>query len=394
MKGVSYWFWIIGGVIGGLLIFTIAFQQLVGMKDTTIQQRTQEQFSQIKNIIDNLCWGSPGNKREYTISVSESVEGIYLAPSKYKEYETEELTDIILSEEYATGDYLCIKVKDKRLKCEELECDATMPFVGSVPEEFSLTALVNKLTGRGKFFDYPLEFERMGDYVDVRIKHVCKPIPISFDQLIKCNNKDIVALRKNLLIVGDSTFFVECCDQLSEPFEALLVNSAKYFGGSKMLIIWEDPQANPDADEKTRLTNTIKENGFSVESFHHDSKISSETLNNYDQVWLIRPGICENPAMQSYCDYKWKESEFDAFETYLTKGKVVLITDYPHLVPPRVGNKIIKLVDQNITLLQGCFCSCKGETTRADEIFTHEITAGIEDFFVKASAGVDMECIT
>ena len=168
MKGVSYWFWIIGGVIGGLLIFTIAFQQLVGMKDTATQQRTQEQFSQIKNNIDNLCWGSPGTKREYTISVSENVEGIYVASSKYKEYETEELTDIILSEGYATGDYLCIKVEDKRLNCEELECDATMPFLGSVPEEFSLTALVNKLTGRGKVFDYHLEFERMGDYVNVK----------------------------------------------------------------------------------------------------------------------------------------------------------------------------------------------------------------------------------
>jgi hypothetical protein len=380
MKGVSYWFWIAGGVIAGLIIFTIAYQQIVDITRTAAEHRNLEQFNEIKNIADNLCWNTPGNKREYSVSLSENVEGIYTTSDKYEEYVGEKLLDNIISDDSGTGKYLCIKVKDKRLECEELECNTTMPFIGAVPEEFSLSALVNNLVGKGKIFDYYLEFEKIGE--DVNIKTLGYRCPVSFDQLIKCDNKNTVALLQNLLVIGDSTFFVDCCDQLSKPFETLLINSVKYFGGSKILIIWEDPQADPNANEKSGLINSIKENGFTVETLYHSSPISSEKLSNYDQVWLVRPGICENPSMKKYCDYSWKESEFEALKNYLAKGKIVLITDYPNLVPERVGNKVVKLVDPNAVFLKGCFCGCKGETMKADKVFEHEITTGIPKGFV------------
>lgn len=392
MKGVAQWFWIAAGVIGGIIIFIVAYRQIGEISKTTSEQRSLEQFNEIKNIADNLCWGTPGNKREYTVRLSEKIEGVYVAESKYDEYEAEKLMDTILSSEDATGKYLCIKVKDKRLKCEELECDVTMPFMGAVPEEFSLSALVNKLMGRGEIFDYPLEFERMVYKINVRVQSGCEKLPIEFNQIIKCDNKNIVILLNNLLVVGDSTFFVECCDMLSQPYETLLINSAKYFGGSKILIIWEDPNADPNAGEKSRLINELGKNGFIVESLHHDSKISAEKLKEYDQVWLIRPGICENPIMKEYCNYKWSDSEFEAFKDYLTKGKIVLITDYPSIVPTSVGDRIVKLANHNVTILKECVCGCDGKTTKADEVFHQEITKDVVNLFVKASAAFDMEC--
>ena len=393
MKAIANWFWIIGGLIAGLIAFTIAYQQIAEIIRTTAEQRSIEQFNEIKDIVNNLCWSSVENKREYKVNLGETIEGIYVAPSKYEEYDTKKLMDTILSSEDATGNYLCIKVKDKRLNCEKLECDVTMPFMGAVPEEFSLSALVSKLMGRGKTFDYPLEFERTVDKVNIKIKSGCELLPMSFDQITTCDNKNVVILLKNLLVVGDSTFYVECCDMLSQPFETLLINSAKYFGGSKILIVWEDTNSNPNAEEKSRLIDGIKEKGFNVESFYHDSEISAEKLKAYDQIWLIRPGICENPIMKEYCDYKWEKSEFDAIESYLTKGKIVLITDYPSIVPTRVGDTIVKLVDKDVTILKECICGCDGKTTKADKIFTREITKGIENIFVKASAGFDMECV-
>jgi hypothetical protein len=324
------------------------------------------------------------------VSLSENVEGIYVASDKYGEYDIENLLDNIISGDSENGKYLCIKVKDKRVQCENLECDTTMPFIGAVPEEFSLSSLVNNLIGRGKIFEYYLEFEKIGQNVDIKtIGYKC---PLSFDPLIKCGSKNIAVLDKNLLVIGDSTFFVECCNQLSKSFETLLINSAKYFGVGKILIIWEDPQADPNANEKSEMINSIKGNGFSVETLYHNSPISSERLSSYTQVWLVRPGICESPSMKSYCNYKWEDSEFEAFENYLTKGKIILITDYPDLIPKRVGDRIIKLVDQNVTVLSGCFCGCKGDIVKADKIFEHNITENVESFFVKASAGFDTEC--
>lgn len=167
MKAVSEWFWLVAGIIGGLIIFTLAYQQIAEINKKNVEQRNLGQFTEIKNIIDNLCKSFAGNRREYSVSLSETVEGIYVAPSKYEEYGTVELVEKILKKEYGNGNYLCIKIKNKKLECEELNCNTNMPFMGAVPEKFSLSALVNNLMGRGKVFDYPLEFERRENNVFV-----------------------------------------------------------------------------------------------------------------------------------------------------------------------------------------------------------------------------------
>ena len=43
-----------------------------------------------------------------------------------------------------------------------------MTFLGSVPEKFSLSALVNKLMGKTPTFVYTLEFNRTEEGVEVR----------------------------------------------------------------------------------------------------------------------------------------------------------------------------------------------------------------------------------
>lgn len=170
MKGISYWFWVIGGVIAGLIIFSIAYQQIMETNRITAEQRSLEQFAEIKNIVNNLCWEFSGNKREYTLSLSEMVDGVYVTFDMYSEYDKNSLVENIISEKNMTGNFLCMKISDKRVKCNELECNATMPFMGSVPEEYSLSALINKLTGKAKTFDYYLEFEKKGEEVFVNLK--------------------------------------------------------------------------------------------------------------------------------------------------------------------------------------------------------------------------------
>lgn len=392
MKGIEQWMWIAAGIIAGLVTFVFAYQQIVSISKSAAEQRSIEQFNEIKNIVDNLCWSSSENKREYRVNLADTIEGIYVVSSKYEEYNGSELSNKILSEEDNNGKYLCVKVKDKNAECKELECDTSMPFIGTVPEESSLSALVDKFSGKAKTFDYYLMFEKVGKTVKITTQNKCGIPTTDFNPLVKCNGKNIVVLMNNLLVIGDSTSFVECCDVISKPFENLLINSASYFGGSKILIIWEDPQGDPNATEKARMINGVKMGGFDIESIQHNSTISYDDLKNYGQVWLIRPGICENSKMSQYCDYKWNDSEFDALKSYLSKGKIVLITDYPDLVPRGVGDRIVKLVNQNVTLSNGCFCGCKGESVKADKITEHEITSGIDNLIIRAAVSVDIEC--
>jgi hypothetical protein len=160
MKGVAKWIWIAGGVVAALIIFSIAYNQIAQVSLSSIEQRSLEQYDEMKNIINNLCWSFAGNKREYMVNLGETIEGVYAATNPYEKYENDQLINKINSEENATGNYFCIKVKDKRLRCEGLECNATIPFIGSVPENSSLSALINKFMGRGRIFNYDLTFER------------------------------------------------------------------------------------------------------------------------------------------------------------------------------------------------------------------------------------------
>jgi hypothetical protein len=165
MKAIAEWMWIAAGVIAGLIIFSIAQNQIYQLNIATIEQRSLEQFYEVKNIIDNLCWSFVGNVREYTLNLGESVEGIYASKDKYTQYKRDELIGKI-----SEGNFLCIKIKDKRLRCEELECNVTIPFLGSVPIQFSLSALVNRLLGKVETFTYELQFNRTEDLVKVNIK--------------------------------------------------------------------------------------------------------------------------------------------------------------------------------------------------------------------------------
>lgn len=167
MKGISNWIWIAGGIMAGLIIISIAYMQISQVNLNVIEQRSLEQYGQTKNIIDGLCWSFVGNRREYEISLGETVEGIYIAPSPYEEYERDQLINKVVNEESGTGNFLCIKIRNKRVECQGLECNATMPFIGSVPEEFSLSALVSKLTGKGLVFNYRLTFVRTESNVAV-----------------------------------------------------------------------------------------------------------------------------------------------------------------------------------------------------------------------------------
>ncbi len=148
MKGISEWFWVFAGILAGLIILSIAYYQISKLSEATQEQKSLEQFSELVNLINNLCWSFEGNVREYELNLADTIEGIYASKDKYTEYEKSELIEKIVSSEISEGNFLCIKVKNRRLKCEELECNTSMPFLGSLPEKFSLSKLLSSLMGK------------------------------------------------------------------------------------------------------------------------------------------------------------------------------------------------------------------------------------------------------
>jgi hypothetical protein len=160
MKGISEWIWLIGGIMAAAIVFTIAVTLIQNTMNATIEKTSIQGYEEVVNTINDLCWKFEGNIRNYDFQLGETIEGVYATSDVKKIYESKELTKNIIDGEKSFGENLCIKVKGKRIRCEKLDCNATFPFVGSVPEKFSLSLLVNKLSGKGRIFDYYISFVR------------------------------------------------------------------------------------------------------------------------------------------------------------------------------------------------------------------------------------------
>jgi len=169
MKALSEWFWVFAGILSGLIILSLAIYQIHNTNQAWNEQKTLEQFDKMKNIINNLCWTFTGNIEKYEISVAESVIGIYTSLDKYAQYSSEDLKSKVLNKDYSFGNYLCIKVENKRLRCEELYCNVTMPFIGNIPSKFSLSSLINRILGKGEISVYQLKLEKIGTIINVTI---------------------------------------------------------------------------------------------------------------------------------------------------------------------------------------------------------------------------------
>ncbi len=168
MRAVSEWFWVIAGIFAGLIIFSIAIFQVSQMNLSIAEQKSLESFEELKNKINNLCWSFSYNKREHILLLSENIEGVYVFESK-KEFSSEELKSLILNKEISKGDFLCIKIKGKRLKCERLECNSSMPFLGYISESPSLSALINKVIKGVSVSENRLLLEREEERVNITL---------------------------------------------------------------------------------------------------------------------------------------------------------------------------------------------------------------------------------
>ncbi|MEM5874474.1 MAG: M28 family peptidase [Candidatus Aenigmatarchaeota archaeon] len=176
MKAISEWFWVIASIIAGLIIFSIVRYNTIQMNIINEEQRSLSQFDEMKGIINDLCLSFSGNVRTYTLTLSETIDGIYASKDKHTEFNKDELVKKILNEELSQGRFLCIKVRNQRLRCDELYCNTSFIYVGSVPEEFSLSALTNRLMGRSPVFIYDLILSKTEEEVYVT-KEKVPPLP-------------------------------------------------------------------------------------------------------------------------------------------------------------------------------------------------------------------------
>lgn len=201
MKGISQWIWIVGSIIAAIIIFTMVYNQILLSSRAIVEQESIKQFSEITSNANDLCWETAGNKREFTLNLGDMVEGIYAAESAHIEYEKEQMINKIILNNNSIGNYLCLKITDKRLECEEVGCNVSFPFIGYVPEKFSLTALIDSLKGKNKIYTYSLVLRRDPDSINVFLKGL-EPTTTTSTTIVPISTTTLPQEKGDMLIVA------------------------------------------------------------------------------------------------------------------------------------------------------------------------------------------------
>lgn len=165
-SSASMWIWIIGGILVGTIVFTVAYSQLMATSMKISEQRVLEQYGELGNRIDDLCWSFVGNKRSYTIVLNMETQLVYL--SKSEGWAPSNITELVRENDKSEGDKLCVLLKGSRPRCNDLECNATMTYIGSLPPKESLLAMVKQMAGSKPKYEYKLQLSKEDRNVKVR----------------------------------------------------------------------------------------------------------------------------------------------------------------------------------------------------------------------------------
>lgn len=163
----SIWIWIVGGMAVAMITFTMTFQSLVSVGETSKRNNVVDQFNNIKNTADLYCSKGMGSLKTETVSLTD-VRGIYASDSKKNP--PPEIPKHISESEHETGNYLCLKFEDSTnpYSCRQTSCQINMTYIGTPLEGSDMYLLGKENPG----FTFDLEIEKKADgTVEIDAEH-------------------------------------------------------------------------------------------------------------------------------------------------------------------------------------------------------------------------------
>lgn len=149
MKGLSVWIWIIGGLIVGMVMFTMFIQLLSYINLSKDREFAKENFGVIVKAAQSVCESREGTIITKIVSFPELTKGVY--STNHSRY--------FIETGRGLGRYICIQFEKETL-CEEIKCNVEMIVIK--PEK-NLLNLVSRIVGESGYTDFTIKI----------IKNVC-----------------------------------------------------------------------------------------------------------------------------------------------------------------------------------------------------------------------------
>ncbi len=163
----------VGGIVLGLMVFSIGYQLIASFVIESQKQTFLEQFSNINEDLDSVCSQEPGNFLTFDLLIPSQVRVFYTTDKPDDVLPT--VSDLIKSDKLSEGDYLCFQFKSEQFnRCSKLRCRTRLPHMGTLEDYNDFQIAVNKILGRPLVKEYEVTFKRTSNAVNLELS---KPPP-------------------------------------------------------------------------------------------------------------------------------------------------------------------------------------------------------------------------
>ena len=166
MKGLEQWFWIIFGVIAGVVLLTGFVKMYAGIIEEHELKSQIMEFDRIASSFAVLCGSPPESADNLSIFISDRVFSIYVSSDESKPpVDARRRTKRL---EKKAGNYLCIQLKPvnrRKPVCRKM-CEMNMTYI-TVPSEETILSKALKLLGRKSRFEWRIYAERTPRLINV-----------------------------------------------------------------------------------------------------------------------------------------------------------------------------------------------------------------------------------
>jgi hypothetical protein len=150
---------IMGSVIVGILVLLLAYRILTSFIQQSQYQTALNNFNKLYSDIQKICLQEIGGKTRIRYQVPYFVRVVYFSYDNKNTIPA--VYDLITGSEISEGNYLCIQFKkEQEVRCEQIDCVSTMPYIGALEEYNDLQLAVNKILGRPVLKEYTLFIEK------------------------------------------------------------------------------------------------------------------------------------------------------------------------------------------------------------------------------------------
>jgi len=164
------WFYVVGGVVIGLLVFTIAYQLISVSIIQAQKQAALSSFNNFHSKVETVCLGEINNSMLTKLKIPTQVRVVYVTNDTVKPQD--KVIDNITDEDTNKDRNLCMQFFDESetLRCKKLTCNTTLPYMGILPESMDIEVYVRRILGQAPVKEYSLIIMKTkGDEVEVGI---------------------------------------------------------------------------------------------------------------------------------------------------------------------------------------------------------------------------------